>query len=75
MSRALVIMFLALCLMGAVSGKLFVAITALGMIFFIRHAEKVFAKQDAPTPLRPEFVCSTMTALDRHMTESSQSFN
>lgn len=75
MSRALSIMFLVLCLLGAVSGKLFVALAALGMIFFMRHAEKVFAKQDAPSPLRPEFVCSTITALDRQLTESSQSFH
>jgi hypothetical protein len=61
--------------MGAVSGKLFVAFAALGMVFLIRYADKVFAKQDEPSPLRPEFVCSTITALGRKETESSQSFN
>ena len=75
MSRILCLMFFALCLMGAVSGKLFVALAALGMLFLIRKAEQIFLKQDAPSPLRPEFVCSTITALDRQLTESSQSFN
>ena len=75
MTRALCALFLALCLMGAVSGKLFVALVALGMIFFVRYADRVFTKQDAPSPLHPEFVCSTITALDRQLTESSQSFN
>jgi len=74
-SLFLVFIFLVLCLLGASSGKLFVAFAALGMIFYIRHAEKVFAKQDEPNPLRPEFVCSTMTVLDRKETEASQSFN
>ena len=75
MSRILILMFLVLCVLGAVSGKLFVALVALGMIFFIRHADKVFAKQEAPSPSRPARVCSTITALDRKETESSQSFN
>ena len=75
MSRILILMFLVLCLMGAVSGKLFVALAALGMVFLVRHADRVFAKQDAPSPLRSEFICSTMTALDRKETESSQSFH
>jgi hypothetical protein len=75
MSRILILMFLVLCLLGAVSGKLFVALAALGMIFLIRHADKVFAKQDAPSPLRPNTVQCTITALDRKETEASQSFN
>jgi hypothetical protein len=45
------------------------------MVFLIRYADKVFAKQDAPSPLRPEFMCSTITALDRKETEASQSFH
>jgi hypothetical protein len=74
-SKFLILVFLVLCLMGAVSGKLFVALAAAGMVFLIRYADKVFAKQDAPSPLRPEFMCSTITALDRKETEASQSFH
>lgn len=73
--RVLALIFLVLAVAGLCTGKLFVAIAALGMIFFIRYADKVFAKQDGPSPLRPEFVCSTITALDIQQTESSQSFN
>ena len=73
--KLLALVFLVLAIAGLCTGKLFVSCASVGMLFMIRHASKVFAKQDEPSPLRPEFVCSTITALGRKETESSQSFH
>ena len=75
MMNQIAFVYLMLVFAGIAAGNPVVVFCALGMLFVIRHACKVFAKQDAPSPLHPEFVCSTMTALGRKETEASRTFN